>query len=274
MCYAIAMPSASNFGGADINEPGRTIDPGRENGHVTAPARIDPDWPLLMLPGTLCDARVFAPMLAEARWCGHGILHGDMTGLPSAEALARRLLAHAPARFIPVGFSLGAIVALELTTIAPERIGAMVLIAANGRDVPPADHPARRAAGVGDPVAAVDALWPRSVAARHLEDASLRNLVRGMAAQAPQDTFRLQTEVALTRSDKRPLLPAMAMPTLVLGGAEDQIAPPALQQELAGGLPHATLQIAKDAGHFLPLECPDFCAHALAEWLAPAPVHP
>ncbi|WP_206244287.1 alpha/beta fold hydrolase [Novosphingobium terrae] len=238
---------------------------------MTAPPRIDPDWPLLMLPGTLCDARVFAPMLAGVT---RDVLHGDMTGLPSAEALARRLLSTAPARFIPVGFSLGAIVALELAVIAPERVRAMVLIAANGRHVPAADHAARRAAGASDPVAAVDSLWPRSVAARHLEDASLRNLIRDMARQAPQDTLAQQTEVALTRSDKRPLLPAMTMPALVLGGAQDQIAPPALQQELAAGLPHATLQIAQDAGHFLPLECPDFCARALAEWLAPAPAHP
>lgn len=238
---------------------------------MTVPPRIDPDWPLLMLPGTLCDARVFAPMLAGAE---RAIIHGDMTGLPSAGALARRLLENAPARFIPVGFSLGAIVALEMAVIAAQRIGAMVLIAANGRDVPLADHAARRASGASDPVAAVDQLWARSVAAQHLDDVSLRNLIRNMASQAPQDTLRLQTEVALTRSDKRPLLPTMAMPTLVLGGAEDQIAPPALQQELATGLPHATLHIAPDAGHFLPLECPDFCAHALAEWLAPAPVHP
>lgn len=238
---------------------------------MTAPPRIDPDWPLLMLPGTLCDARVFAPMLAGVK---RDVAHGDMTGLPSAGALARRLLENAPARFIPVGFSLGAIVALEMAAIAPQRIGAMVLIAANGRDVPSADHAARRAAGAGDPVAAVDSLWPRSVAAAHLEDVSLRQLIRSMADQAPQGTLRLQTEVALTRSDKRPLLPAMAMPTLILGGAQDQIAPPALQQELADKLPHATLHITPDAGHFLPLECPDFCARALAEWLAPAPVHP
>ncbi|WP_068090700.1 alpha/beta fold hydrolase [Novosphingobium rosa] len=238
---------------------------------MTAPPRIDPDWPLLMLPGTLCDARVFAPMLTGT---AHNVLHGDMTGLPSAQALAHRLLQNAPALFIPVGFSLGAIVALEMAAIAPHRIGAMVLIAANGRDVPPADHETRRAAAAGDPVAAVDQLWPRSVAAAHLEDTALRQLIRDMAREAPQDTLSLQTEVALTRSDKRPLLPAMAMPTLVLGGAQDQIAPPALQQELADGLPHATLHIAPDAGHFLPLECPDFCARALAEWLAPVPVHP
>jgi pimeloyl-ACP methyl ester carboxylesterase len=238
---------------------------------VTAPSRIDPDWPLLMLPGTLCDARVFGPMLAGMK---RDVLHGDMTGLPGAGALASRLLENAPARFIPVGFSLGAIVALEMAAIAPQRIGAMVLIAANGRDVPAADHAARRAAGASDPVTAVDQLWPRSVPAARLEDASLRNLIRSMARESPENTLRLQTEVALTRSDKRPLLPAMAMPALILGGAQDQIAPPMLQQELAAGLPHATLHIAPDAGHFLPLECPDFCARALAEWLAPAPVHP
>lgn len=238
---------------------------------MTAPSRIDPDWPLLMLPGTLCDARVFGPMLAGVE---RDILHGDMTGLPGAGALARRLLESAPARFIPVGFSLGAIVALEMAAIAPQRIGAMVLIAANGRDVPAADHAARRIAGAGDPVAAVDQLWPRSVATARLEDASLRQLICSMARRSPENTLSLQTEVALTRSDKRPLLPAMAMPALILGGAQDQIAPPALQQELAAGLPDATLHIAPDAGHFLPLECPDFCARALAEWLAPAPVHP
>jgi pimeloyl-ACP methyl ester carboxylesterase len=83
-----------------------------------------------------------------------------------------------------------------------------------------------------------------------------------MARRSPENTLSLQTEVALTRSDKRPLLPAMAMPALILGGAQDQIAPPMLQQELAAGLPHATLHIVPDAGHFLPLECPDFCARA------------
>jgi pimeloyl-ACP methyl ester carboxylesterase len=41
-----------------------------------------------------------------------------------------------------------------------------------------------------------------------------------------------------------------------------------MQQELVDGLPHATLRMASDAGHFLPLECPDFCALTLAEWLA------
>ena len=227
-----------------------------------------------MLPGTLCDARVFGPMLADAAMPDRTILHGDMSGLPSAQALARSLLAQAPTRFIPVGFSLGAIVALEMAVLAPERIGAMVLIAANGRDVPLADHAARRAAADTDPAAFVDLLWPRSVAPDRHGDTALRALIAAMARSAPTGTLPRQTEVALTRHDKRPLLATMAMPVLVLGGAHDQIAPPALQQELAQRLPCATLRIAGDAGHFLPLERPDFCARALADWLAPVTTCP
>ena len=228
--------------------------------------------PLVFMPGTLCDGRVFGPMLErvarDPALADHPVLHFDMTGLSSANRLARRALWQLPARFIPVGFSLGAIVALELAAIAPSRLAGMVLIAANGRDVPAADHAARRAAAAADPAELVgEVLWERSVAPERVDDAALRALIVAMAAQQPEETLRLQTEVALTRSDKRPLLHAMTMPTLVLGGARDRIAPPELQGELADGLPAATLAIVPDAGHFLPLECPDPCSRALGDWL-------
>lgn len=229
--------------------------------------------PLALLSGTLCDARVFGAMARElagrAELAAHPLVDVDMTGLGTARALAERTLAQMPGRFIPVGFSLGAIVALEMAAMAPERIAGMVLIAANGRDVPLADHAARRSAAAIDPAMLVgEVLWERSIAARAHGDAVLRATIVAMAEAQPPGTLALQTEVALTRTDKRPLLGAMPMPVLVLGGAEDRIAPPELQHELADGLPDATLVIAPDAGHFLPLECPDLCARTLADWLA------
>ncbi|MEE4451548.1 alpha/beta hydrolase [Novosphingobium resinovorum] len=225
--------------------------------------------PLVLLAGTLCDARVFAPMLRHAALAGRPVVHCDMTGVASARGLAERALSQVSGRFIPVGFSLGAIVALEMAVLAPERIAAMALIAANGRDVPEADHAARRAAAATDPGVLVgEVLWERSVAAGARHDSALKATIVAMAQSQPPCTLALQTEVALTRSDRRPLLPAMRMPALVLGGAEDRIAPPELQRELAEGLPDAELVIAPDAGHFLPLECPDLCARTLADWLA------
>jgi len=236
---------------------------------MSAPGRNEEtDLPLVLLPGTLCDARVFGAVMPQLRATGHSIKHFDMTGLGSAHALAIRALAQFPGRFIPVGFSLGAIVALEIAAIAPERIAAIALIAANGRDVPQADHAVRRAAASSDPATLVgDTLWARSVAPGARDDQALRASIMDMAARQPAGTLALQTEVALTRSDKRPLLARMAMPALVLGGAEDRIAPPELQHELAAGLPEAELVIVPDAGHFLPLERPEPCARALADWL-------
>ena len=243
---------------------------------MTASPPIDPNWPLLLLPGTLCDERVFGPWLeamsGSPAMASREILHADFTGCDSAGAIAARVLETMPVCFIPLGFSLGAIIALELALMAPDRVGAMVLVAANGRDVPLADHAARRAAAATDPVTLVsETLWPRYVAPLRQDDASLRQLIADMARTAPPGALALQTEVALTRSDKRPHLAAMTMPALVLGGALDLIAPPALQAELAEGLPNAMLRIAADAGHFLPLERPEFCARALADWLALTP---
>jgi pimeloyl-ACP methyl ester carboxylesterase len=240
---------------------------------VSASLRIDPNWPLVLLPGTLCDARVFGPwldaMAGEPIMQGRGVLHAELTGCDSAAALATRLLEILPTRFIPVGFSLGAIITLEMALLAPDRIAAMVLVAANSRDVPPADHTARRNAAATDPVTLVsDILWPRYVAPSRQGDGDLRDLITDMARSAPPECSAMQTEIALTRSDKRPWLAEMAMPALILSGALDLISPSILQQELAAGLPNATLCIAPDAGHFLPLERPDFCARALAEWLA------
>lgn len=239
---------------------------------MTASIAIDPTSPLLLLPGTLCDARVFGPILAalanHPAMSGRTIHHGNMVGHDSSLALAQAILAEAPPRFIAVGFSLGAIVALELATCAPERVAAMVLIAGNARAVPPADWQMRRtmaAIALDELVGTV--LWPRSVAPSRLNDEALRESIVAMARAAPLVTLTQQTEVALSRADQRTRLPAMAMPTLIVGGALDAIAPPALQEEMAEALPYATLRMVDDAGHFILLERPDACAAALGDWL-------
>lgn len=237
--------------------------------------RIDPEWPIVTLAGTLCDERVFAPILADpilaAAKPQRRIINTDLGPYSSAAQSVHDLLLQLPERFIPLGFSLGAIVALEMAVLAPHRLGAMALLAANARAVPLADHAARRAMAQTDPVSLVsDTLWPRYVAPHRHDDLALRAQIAAMAAAAAPQTLPRQTELALTRSDKLALLPAMAMPALVLGGQHDAIAPPALQAEIAAALPCASLAIDPASGHFLPLENPHFCASALGKWLAAA----
>ena len=194
-----------------------------------------------------------------------------MYGETDMGRLADRLLRDAPERFAIVGFSLGGIVALEVAARAPDRVLGLALLDANGRDVPEELHSARRAIpaqAVSHAALIVDTLWPTYVAPARAGDAALRALIVDMAERAPEDAAVEQTELALSRIDSRPRLSALAMPALVLAGAEDAVSPLEIQRELADGLPDATLKLIPDAGHFAPLEAPDACAEAVRTWLA------
>lgn len=228
---------------------------------------IDDRLPLLLLPGTLCDARVFAPILPSDR----SAVAADLTGEEDLDVLADAVLAAAPDRFIALGFSLGGIVALEIAARAPDRVAGMVLIATNPRAVPAAQHAERRAQilSTADPVALIgEVLWPGYVHPDRIGDSHLHEIVCAMARDCPPGTFRRQTEIALSRVDSRARMRGYTMPVLVLTGAGDTVAPSETQLELATGLPNVRIVSIPDAGHFVSLEQPHACALALKDWLA------
>jgi pimeloyl-ACP methyl ester carboxylesterase/predicted ester cyclase len=224
--------------------------------------------PLVLLPGTLCDATLFAELLD--RLAPRVATIGDMTGLSSVDALVSRLLDEAPARFALLGFSLGGIVALEVAARAPDRVMGLALLGSNAHPIPKREHAARRASikGIGSTDAHVrETLWPSYVASSRLRDTALLERIAGMAAACRAGELERQTEVALSRADSRPRLAALSVPVLVMGGEEDAINPPAIQCAMAEAIADATLVIVEDAGHFAPLEQPEACAAAVAAWL-------
>ena len=60
---------------------------------------------------------------------------------------------------------------------------------------------------------------------------------------------------------------AIRCPTLVLVGDGDELTPPALAQEIAGGISGARLVVIADSGHVSTLEQPAAVNKALVEWL-------
>lgn len=220
---------------------------------------MPPAVPLVLLPGTLCDERLFAPVVAR-------LATRDTAVLPIAGddpvAVARALLARAPARFALLGFSLGGLVALEMALLAPDRVLGIALVDSNAR-ARASDAPAHP----GPPAAAIAAIWPRAVGEHH-RAAPLRALLEAMANATPPGIHAAQEQLACTRTDKRDRLPELTMPALVLAGSQDALCPQPLQQELADGLPDATLALIEGAGHFAPLEAPDQVAAHVAAWLA------
>jgi proline iminopeptidase len=67
--------------------------------------------------------------------------------------------------------------------------------------------------------------------------------------------------------DVRASLPGVTVPVLVITGRDDRITRPQESEEIASLLPHATLRIIDDAGHFPFVEQPDAYLGAIREWL-------
>jgi pimeloyl-ACP methyl ester carboxylesterase len=232
------------------------------------------ELPLLMLPGTLCDERVFA---AATSGLGRQRYTVEMAGELSAPQMARRVLELAPPKFALLGFSLGAIVGLEVIAQAPDRVERVALLGCNARPMPLERQAARRAsvakAATDGNVGYIDEVWDVSVPAWRHDDADLRAELTAMAADASHRTFEEQVEISINRADRRPGLASIAVLTLVACGAEDRVCPPELSREIAAAIPGARLEIVERAGHYLTLDQPQFVAELLAEWLA-APALP
>jgi pimeloyl-ACP methyl ester carboxylesterase len=81
------------------------------------------------------------------------------------------------------------------------------------------------------------------------------------------EALRLWETEIFERFDLRPLLPRLAMPTLVITGAEDFITGPSPAAELVEGLPEPELVVLPDAGHMIFVEAPDAFREAVLSFL-------
>lgn len=223
--------------------------------------------PLLLLPGLLCDSRVFAGQLAcfEAAACA---AYGNANTIG---AMADRALADAPDRFALLGHSMGGRVALEIIRRVPDRVTALALVS-TGIHPPGAEEPAKRFAlrDVGRTqgmAALVDAWLPPMVAPRRREEAAWLAPLRTMCIEAGLPCFEAQIAALLARPAVEHLQ-QITCPVLVATGSEDSWAPPAQHAGIAAAIPGARLEVIPGAGHMLPAEAPDPLNRAIADWLA------
>jgi len=233
---------------------------------------------ILLIPGNMCDDRLWAPIGDRLIAAGHGVRHAAPLVQDSIAAMAAELLETTSTPTIAIGFSMGAIVAAEMARRAPDSIAALGLIAFNAS----ADLPERSAArprqqaevrqgGLARIVA--EELKPNYLATANRNDAQVLETVMSMALGLGSEVFIAQSEVLRLREDLRPALPGFDMPVLLACGSEDRLCPPEWHRDWAeqiGG--NATFKEIDEAGHLLPLEQPIALADALIGWLAKEPL--
>ena len=223
--------------------------------------------PLLLLPGLLCDARIWAPQ-REAFPDAAAVDYRDAR---SILAMAERALAMAPPLFSLAGHSMGARVALEVYRLAPERVARLALLSTGVHSPKPGEAEKRHALrdlGRSQGMAAlVDEWLPPMVRDGRQDDEALMAPLRAMAIGAGIETFEAQIEALLGRPEVESLLPQIACPVLVGVGRQDRWSPVDQHEAMAAAIPGAVLTIFEDAGHMCLVEAPDQVNDALRLWL-------
>ncbi|MEW6439882.1 MAG: alpha/beta fold hydrolase [bacterium] len=225
---------------------------------------------LVLLQGLLNDARLWSRQIAGLSGRAAAFVP-DLTGADSIAALAAGVLRQAPGgSFALAGLSMGGYVALEIIRQAPERVAALALLDTSARpDAPEATEARRRLLHLAetDFPAVTETLLPRLLHPSRRNDRAVADVVRDMARRVGKEAFLRQERAIMGRADSRPLLPAIACPTLVACGREDAITPAEVHEEMAGRIPGADLAVIDACGHLSPLERPDEVTELLRRWL-------
>jgi len=232
---------------------------------------------LVMLPGTLCDHRLFGRQKRSLRSL-HDVRLLDYRALQAANtqhARARwvqRLLAGLPDSFSLAGFSLGGLWALEILRQAPDRVERLAMIASNAQGASPKGYRNSRIQrrlwrnrGAG-PLAVMARGLPAyfhhaAACGRHL------GLLRDMALSTAHRSALAQFSWAGRRPDGLQTLAEFTGPVLIVSGARDQLCPPRWQQAMQQANPAANWLELDRVGHFIPLEAPAALTGALHQWL-------
>lgn len=242
--------------------------PASYNGGMPSTPRI----PLLLLPGLLCDARLWhdpAALLADVA----DIHHPELTADDRVEGMAARVLASAPPTFALAGLSMGGYVAFEMLRQAPERITRLAVLDTSARLDPPKRMAVRQAglamAEAGRFAGVTRKLLPQLVHASRV-DSAVGEEVMAMAQRVGLQAFLRQQRAIIGRPDSVPVLASITQPTLVAVGEDDQMTLPDEARLIHASIPGARLHVFPRCGHLPPMEVPQDTARVLREWLLAA----
>lgn len=230
--------------------------------------------PLMLVPGLMCDATVWRPVMPALQAVGdcHVVDHGEADSLPR---MAEQLLQHAPPRFAIAGHSMGARVALEVLRRAPGRVTRVALLdtgylarpAGEAGEAEARKRHALLALARRDGVRAMALEWVRGmVHPDRLQDTTLIDDILAMFERKEVADFERQIRALLARPDASDVLSAIQVPALLLCGRQDSWAPVAQHEAMHALLPAAALTVVDDAGHMAPMERPQAVAQALLSW--------
>jgi len=227
--------------------------------------------PVVLLPGTLCDATLFEHQVAHLVDVAHPVTV-DVHLQDNLPDVARYVLGQVKGEFAVAGLSYGGIVAFELWRQAPNRISKIALL--NTNPYPAAEQTKasqQRFVGMAHlgefREVTTDFLKDVMLHPDHQKDLDLREKVLKMSETIGIEGFVNEIKAQITRPSAIPDLPNITCPTLILTGREDNVVPLHAHETMANHLPNGQLVVVEHCGHLSTMEQPEIVTQALRDWL-------
>ena len=226
--------------------------------------------PLVLLPGMMCDERLFAPQISELSK-QREVHFAQISDHETITELATDVLNNAPPVFALAGLSMGGIVAMEVLSQAADRVERLALLDTNPlaelSDVAKRRGPQIDAVKSGQLKEIIrDEMKPNYLFDGVKKTETLK-LCMDMALDIGPDAFIRQSIALRDRVDQKNTLRKYKRPALVLCGRHDVLCPLERHELMHTLLENSKLEIIEDAGHLPTLEQPKITTTALASWL-------
>jgi len=226
--------------------------------------------PLVLLPGMMCDERLFAPQISELSK-QREVHFVQISDYETISELAADVLNNAPPVFALAGLSMGGIVAMEVLSQASYRVERIALLDTNPlaelSDVAKRRGPQIDAVRNGQLKEIIRDDMKPNYLFDGVKKTEILKLCMDMALDIGPDAFIRQSIALRDRFDQKNTLRSYKRPALVLCGKHDVLCPLERHELMHTLLENSKLEIIEDAGHLPTLEQPKITTMALASWL-------
>ena len=223
-----------------------------------------------MVPGMMCDERIFSPQIEELSK-NIEVTVADISNFSSVSELASDVLKKAPKSFSLLGHSMGGIVAMEIYSQEPKRIEKLILMDTNPKaeldEVKLKREPQIREVNKGKLLEVMrDEMKPNYLAESE-NKRSVLNVCMDMALTLGPDVFINQSRALQSRLDQQNTIQSIKIPVLIMCGSEDKLCPVERHEMMHNMISDSDLIIINNAGHMPTLEQPRETTEVLKEWL-------
>ena len=225
---------------------------------------------LVCLAGLLCDQRMWQKVAAQ--------LENDadveiisFAGFDDLTDMARSVLSSIEGDFALAGHSMGGRVALEIYSLAPQRVTRLALLNTgvhpkSEKEIPGRMRLIEAAKTSGTSILVTQWLIPM-MSPKGLNNANLMSDLTKMVESYSVEDFEKQINALINRPDAEALLSQISVPTLLLSGSQDTWSPVAQHQAIQQHIIGSELVVIDEVGHMAPAEDPEKVAAALHSWL-------